>query len=85
MIFKVCSTVIPTMRVSPTLAKILVSFPSATTNPEVLVMPPLAIINSLFKVSTTLPSRDRRHSRMSFWMTWWGAPPHGACHVNPPV
>ncbi len=85
MIFKVCSTVIPTMRVSPTLAKTLVSFPSPTTNPEILVTLPLAITNPFFKVSTTLPFRDRRHLRMSSWMTWWGAPPHGACHVNPLV
>ena len=81
MILKVYFTVIHTTRVSPTLAKILVSLPSAATNLPTLVSLLSAITNPL-KVSTAFSSRERRHLRMPLRMTWWGAPPPGARRVN---
>jgi hypothetical protein len=71
MILKVYDTVILTTRVSPTLAKILVTFPSTATNLPILL-----------KVSMAFSPRDHHHPRMSFRMTWWGAPPPGARHAN---
>ena len=62
MILKVYYTVILTTRVSPTLAKYLVSLPSATTNLPILVSLPPAITNPLYKVSTALPLQERRRS-----------------------
>ena len=85
MILKVYYTVIHTMRVSPTLAKILVAFPSTSTNPRILVALLMAITNSTLKVSTARPPRERRHPRMPCRMAWWGAPPPGAHHANPLV